>query len=101
MSSTPCAGVASGAAYHPNVGMAISPAAATSLSILQKLLKFSRANLLVAIVCNSTDNKKDVRCNARAFSTGKYSKFHSYFFHVIVKKKKKNKSTVVFYGLYS
>ena len=33
------------------------------------MTKFSRADWLVAIVCMSTDNKNDVRCNARAFST--------------------------------
>ena len=36
---------------------------------LQYLSKFPRADWLLAIVYKSTDNKNDVRCNARAFST--------------------------------
>ena len=38
---------------------------------LQYLSKFPRADWLVAIVYKSTDNKNDVRCNERAFSTKK------------------------------
>ena len=36
---------------------------------LQYLSKFPRADWLVAIVYKSTDNKNDVRCSVRAFST--------------------------------
>ena len=37
--------------------------------ILQYKQKFSRADWLVSIVYKSTENKNDVRCNARAVST--------------------------------
>ena len=56
-------------------------------AIFQQLPKFLHADWFIAIVYKSTDNKNDVTCNGRAFSTEiEANSTCLYFFHVIVKK---------------